>query len=311
MADLHTQIDAQIRPGPEGTPSTPVNRDFAPVAYYFDMALWSSQFNPGYRRLFRAMAGVDFGAMAAAFGVVLAALVAAGRFLTERRRRRPLAAGFCTAATGFSSIGLEMLLLLAFQAVYGYVYQQLAVVIAAFMAGMALGSWLGMVGQASACHPLAAASSSGFSASHPACGGMRVLAITQMLAAAAPLVLLGLFEAMGPAGISNLVASWIAFPALALACGMLGGYEFLIASRIFFAGGAHRPGTLYAFDLAGSCLGAILFSAWLVPVFGFLRTALLSAMVSLAAVAMAMLARSETDPADRTPPACARRTPGR
>jgi spermidine synthase len=309
MADLHTQF----RPGPEGIPPTPVNRDFAPVAYYFDIALWSSQFNPGYRRLFRAMAGVDFGSLSAAFGVVLVALVAGGRFLTERPRRRPFAAGFCTAATGFSTIGLEMLLLLAFQAVYGYVYQQLAVVIAAFMAGMALGSWLGMVGQASACQrPLPGASFRDSSASHPAQRALRVLGLTQMLAAAAPLILLGLFEAMGPAGISNLVASWIAFPALALACGMLGGYEFLIASRIFFAGTAHRPGTLYAFDLAGSCLGAILFSAWLIPVFGFLKTALLSAMVSLAAAAMAMLAGSETNPAESTPQAaCARRTPVR
>jgi predicted membrane-bound spermidine synthase len=127
---------------------------------------------------------------------------------------------------------------------------------------------------------------------------MRVLGLTQMLAAAAPLILLGLFELMGPAGIPSLVASWIAFPALALACGMLGGYEFLVASRIFFAGAAHRPGTLYAFDLAGSCLGAILFSVWLVPVFGFLKTALLSAMVSLAAAAMAMLAGPGIDPAE-------------
>jgi spermidine synthase len=285
MADL----DAQIRPATEGAPSTPVNRDFAPVAYYFDIALWSSQFNPGYRRLFRAMAGVDFGSLTAAFGVVLAAVVVGGRFLTDRRRRRPVAAGFCTAATGFSTIGLEMLLLLAFQAVYGYVYQQLAVVIAAFMAGMALGSWLGLVGQASACQRSRAGASF---------GALRILGLTQVLAAAAPLVLLGLFKAMGPAGISNLVASWIAFPALALACGMLGGYEFLIASRIFFGRTAHRPGTLYAFDLAGSCLGAILFSVWLVPVFGFLKTALLSAMVSLAAAAMAMLAGSETDPAE-------------
>jgi spermidine synthase len=316
MADL----DAQIRPGPEGTPSTPVNRDFAPVAYYFDIALWSSQFNPGYRRLFRAMAGVSFGAMAATGGAVLVLLVAAGRFLTERRRRRQLAAGLCTAATGFSTIGLEMLLLLAFQAVYGYVYQQLAVVIAAFMAGMALGSWLGMVGRdvvllratppsRSGLRSGPRASASDFAAAPnlavtefgmrpTAPGALRILGLTQVLAAAAPLVLLGLFELMGPAGISNLVASWIAFPALAMACGMLGGYEFLIASRIFFAGTAHRPGTLYAFDLAGSCLGAILFSAWLVPVFGFLKTALLSAMVSLAAAAMAMLAGPGTDPAE-------------
>jgi spermidine synthase len=270
MADLNTQM----RPGPGGAKVTPVNRDFAPVAYYFDMALWSSQFNQGYRRLFRTMAGVDFGAMVATFGVVLAALVVGGRFFTEKRYRLQLAAGFCTAATGFTMIGLEMLLLLGFQAVYGYVYQQLALLIAAFMGGMALGTWLGM--------------------RRPAHGGMRVLGITQVLAAAAPLVLLGVFEAVGRAGsTSSLAASRIAFPALALVSGMLGGYEFPVASRMVL-----RPGTLYALDLAGSCLGAILFSVWLVPVFGFLKMALLSAMVSLAAMAMTMLEGSATDPAE-------------
>jgi spermidine synthase len=286
MADLNTQL----RPGA----TTPVNRDFAPVAYYFDIALWSSQFNQGYRRLFRAMAGVDFGVMVAAFGVQLAALVAAGRFLTKSRYRLPLAAGFCTAATGFAMIGLEMLLLLGFQAVYGYVYQQLALLIAAFMAGMALGSWLALLGQASACQlPLA-----GASFLRPAPLGMTALACTQVLSAAAPLVLLALFQAIARAdSTSTLAASRIAFPALALASGTLGGFEFALASRML-----PRPGTLYALDLMGSCLGAILFSVWLVPVFGFLKTALLSAMVSLAAAALAMLAH---------PPSAARRTPGR
>jgi spermidine synthase len=273
-AERMAELDRQIRP----TAATPINRDFAPVAYYFDIALWSSQFNQGYRRLFRTMAGVDFGVMVAVFAVLLAALVVGGRFLTETRHRLQLAAGCCTAATGFAMIGLEMLLLLGFQAVYGYVYQQLAWLIAAFMAGMALGTWLGM--------------------RRAAYGGMRILGITQVLAAAAPLVLLGLFEAIGRADSgTSMAASRMAFPALALGSGMLGGYEFPVASRM-----APRPGTLYALDLAGSCLGAVLFSVWLVPVFGFLKTALLSAMVSLAAAAMAMRAH---------PPAGARRTPGR
>ena len=84
--------------------------------------------------------------------------------------------------------------------------------------------------------------------------------------------------------------SQVAFPLLALCSGMLGGYEFPLASRIFFASGARGgPGILYALDLAGSCLGAMLFSAYLVPVFGFFRTALLSAMVSLAPLVMAIL----------------------
>jgi spermidine synthase len=283
-ADRMAELDMQLRPGPLGTPggapggtqAPPVNRDFAPVAYYFDVALWSSQFNQGYRWLFRTMAGVNFGALLAAFGAVLAALAVGGRFLTARRYRLQLAAGCCTAATGFTTISLEMLLLLGFQAVCGYVYQQLAMVIAAFMAGMALGSWLAM--------------------RRAARGGMRVLAVTQVLAAAAPLVLVGLFETIDRT--SSPAASQIAFPALALVSGMLGGFEFPVAGEIFFAGARTEKGlgTLYALDLAGSCVGAILFSAWLIPLFGFLKTALLSAMVSLAAAAMAMTARSDTDP---------------
>jgi spermidine synthase len=254
--DRLLDLETQLRPGAQ---ATPLNRDFAPVAYYFDAALWSSQFHQGYRRLFQAMASVDFGPLAAVFGAVLAVLVTGGLALRDRRRRLAFVAGFSTAATGFTMIGLEMLLLLAFQAIYGYVYQQLAVVIAAFMVGMALGSWLAM-------RPAAR-------------GGMRVLAATQAMAAAAPLLLLALFQGLG--------AGRMAFPALAVVCGMLGGYEFPVASRI-----VPHPGRLYALDLAGSCLGAVLFSVWFVPVFGFFKTAWLSAMVCAAPAAMALFAGS-------------------
>jgi hypothetical protein len=48
----------------------------------------------------------------------------------------------------------------------------------------------------------------------------------------------------------------------------------------------------------GGMQGAVLFGAWFVPVFGFFKTALLSAMVSLAPAAMAALEDSGTDPAE-------------
>jgi spermidine synthase len=267
MPDRMADLDRQIQPWPE----TPVNRDFAPVAYYFDVALWSSRFNPGYRDLFRAMAGVGFRTTAGAAGVLLLLLVA-------KKRRPQTTAACCTAAMGFTLIGLEMLLLLAFQAIYGYVYQQLAVMIAAFMAGMALGSWLALRA--------------------PVSRGMRALVFLQIGAAIAPLLLCAVFEAAthvtGPAGL--FLVSQVLFPALALCCGMLGGYEFPLAGRIFFSSRRERsPGTLYALDLAGSCLGAVLFSVYLIPVFGFLRTAVLAAMVSLAPAAMAVRPMSEAN----------------
>jgi spermidine synthase len=261
MPDRMADLDRQIQPRPE----TPLNRDFAPVAYYFDVALWSSRFNHGYRDLFRAMAGVGFRWLAGTVGALLLVLVA-------KKRRPQTTAACCTAAMGFTLIGLEMLLLLAFQAIYGYVYQQLAVMIAAFMTGMALGSWLALRA--------------------PAPRGMRTLVLLQLGAAIAPLLLYAVFEA-----VTQVTGGQVLFPVLALFCGMLGGYEFPVASRIFFSssrGGS--PGTLYALDLAGSCLGAVLFSAYFVPVFGFLKTAVLAAMVSLAPAVMAVRPVSEADP---------------
>jgi spermidine synthase len=220
------------------------------------VALWSSRFNHGYRDLFRAMAGVGFRWLAGTVGVLLLVLVA-------KRRRPQTAAACCTAAMGFTLIGLEMLLLLAFQAIYGYVYQQLAIMMAAFMAGMSLGSWLALRA--------------------PASRGVRTLVLLQLGAAIAPLLLCAVFEA-----VTQVTGGQVLFPVLALFCGMLGGYEFPVASRIFFSGSRGRGlGTLYALDLAGSCLGAVLFSVYLIPVFGFLKTALLAAMLSLAAAVIA------------------------
>ena len=280
--DRMADMDTQLRP----LPATPVNRDFAPVAYYFDVALWSSQFNQGYRRLFRAMAEISFETVLATVGVVLALLVAGGRLrwgghrivagqceqtgdknrspIPPRRATVQLAAGFCTAATGFTMIGLEMLLLLAFQAVYGYVYQQLAVLIAAFMAGVALGSWLEL--------------------RRAAHGGMRALAITQVLAAAAPLLLVGLLR-------DNRVGQRRADPAREPECIPCPGAGFRRARRIRVCGCEPdllcrdrdiefcSPSSRHALCArsGGSCLGAVLLSAWFVPVFGFLKTALLSA----------------------------------
>ena len=54
--DRMSQLAEQIRP----TPETPVNHDFAPIAYYFDVALWSTQFNERYREAFANMARIPY-----------------------------------------------------------------------------------------------------------------------------------------------------------------------------------------------------------------------------------------------------------
>jgi spermidine synthase len=158
---------------------------------------------------------------------------------------------------------------LGFQAIYGYVYDQLAILIATFMTGMAVGSWRGLR-RKDGLGP----------------GDMRRLVVIQIVAAVAPLALCLLLEKLFT------VRSALVFPALTFLCGLIGGYQFPLANRVFFSGApAARsgPGTLYALDLAGSCLGAVVFSLWLIPLFGFWATALVIGVVSAAsALALAL-----------------------
>ena len=86
-----------------------------------------------------------------------------------------------------------------------------------------------------------------------------------------------------------LLVAQLAFPALAALCGMLGGYQFPLATEIYLRGGSTQAGlgVLYAVDLLGGCIGALLLSSYLIPVFGFWKTAWLSAAVNLAPTLLA------------------------
>jgi spermidine synthase len=273
MPDRMEQVEEQLRP----LASTPVNRDFAPVAYSFDVVLWSAQFKSGYAGWFRAAAHVPFSSVC---GAVLMVLFAAGMLMTfagGRERRARSAAAFCTAATGFTLMVLQIFLLLGFQSVYGYVYHQLTILIGLGMAGLALGSWFGLR-KISSRHALPC----------------RTMAATQfLLALAAPALMLAvslLDKLSGTA--TTWLAAEIVFPALAAFSGMLGGYQFPVAAEIFLSDRVGRSGlgALYAIDLLGGCAGALLLSSYLIPVFGFWRTAWLCAAINLAPMLLAVWA---------------------
>ena len=270
MPDRIADLDENIQPRSD----TAINRDLAPIAYYFDVELWSTQFNREYQHVFESIARVRFGPLvewAAALLVVIAAVIACWPRSAVRVRG---SAGFSIALAGLTMISLEVLLLLGFQAVYGYVYHQLAILIALFMTGMALGSWWRL-------RRIASSSP----ATSPRSALMQLGGL-QVLAALSPLLLYLFLSSLAGVRSSNVLAlaSQILFPAMALLAGLLGGYEFALATEIFFSD-AQAPqasmGMLYGIDLVGACLGALLLSAFLLPLFGFLKAAAFIAVVNL------------------------------
>jgi spermidine synthase len=297
MLDLETQISP--------VPETPVNRDFAPIAYYFDVALWSGRFDRATAAGFKALAGIEFWKLLVGVSVsflLLAAglrIVAPGFPMASKQvtlatfpsgwdtTTARILAGFCVVAMGFTLIGLEILLLLGFQAIYGYVYYQLAMVIAAFMVGMALGARWATHRQEDVSLTRSERDLAG--ALLPV---VRAVVLLQISAALAPILLYALLASFArvETDLGLYLISRFAFPAIALMTGMMGGYQFPLASRIYFAGEATRsPGALYGLDLLGACVGAVVLSVYLFPVYGFLRSAMLMAAVNFAPAVLAAL----------------------
>lgn len=269
-----------------------VNNDFNPRAYYAGVALWSTRFSPSYRRIFSAVSGLRY-RFASGIVVLLGALLAGVIvWRTRGQKRFRAAAGLCAASMGFTAIGLEVLLLLAFQAVFGYVYNQLALLIAAFMAGVAVGSHAslrGTEGTAGAARDAASAPDGGRNA-------WRTLLWLQLSAAVAPLLLFVCFGlAANTAGAAaRFWASNVLFPVLAILSGAIGGYQFPVASRAFYEttpASGNNAGVVYALDLIGACAGAAVFSAYLIPVFGLFKTAVVIVLANLAPTALLAYSR--------------------
>ena len=270
MPDRLVQVSDQLQP----RATTQINRDFSPIAYYFDVVLWSAQFKPAYALCMRAAGHVEFSIILGSTLIVLLSIATLLAFVPTREQRARAAAGCCMAATGFTLMALQIILLLAFQSIYGYVYHQLAILIALCMAGIAVGSWMGMR-----------------RIRRGNCPPCRAVASTQFLIAMSAPALMLVVSLL--AKLSGTASTWLAaqcvFPALAALCGMLGGYQFPLATEIYLQGisGRRRLGILNAIDSLGGCLGALLLSGYLIPVFGFWKTAGLCAAINLAPTLLA------------------------
>ena len=241
-----------------------INSDLAPISYYYQSLIWLEQLSPWLADL--AQRGMRARACLAA--VPIAAVLA---WLAAHRRNRWLArAAPLVAAGAIGAFGLmtEVVCLLAFQSACGYLYHALGALVASFMAGLALGSWL----------------MGGRRADQRALGRLLVasLATGALMAALLPYLLASLLGAPRLAPVA-LAAT------LALA-GSLVGAVFPVASAIYREqrSGAAAGGAIYAADLVGSAGGAAVAGTAAVPLLGMQGTAFATALLLAVALVLAL-----------------------
>lgn len=212
-----------------------INRDFSPISYFFNSVLWSTKFKGIESRIFSFFSQLrTFWLLD--FPLLLFILLLLVLWLRGRRTNVFLVP---LAVMGFTTIIAEIIVIISFQTLYGYLYHRIALLLASFMIGLFLGALRGK--------------------------RRKTIDVGQLLLIQFGfLVLLLLLSAL-----LKLYPPELAFFIFLLMFGYLGGDLFVISNHLFLKE-KKNYGLGYGLDLLGSFLGALAASSFLIPLVGFI-----------------------------------------
>lgn len=151
-------------------------------------------------------------------------------------------------ATGFTASSIELLLIFLFQVVFGYIYSAIGLIIALFMAGLAIGAFLGK---------------------NIPPGKKSYLSAQSLLAIYA--LLFPLFWKIQTRNSSEFIG-WILLVILILIPAALVGCQYVASTKIYGKNLEHAASVMYAADLLGGALGTVLLTLVLIPFLGINTT---------------------------------------
>jgi len=244
---------------------TPPNDDFCPVTYHYLLRLWLERFGGGALNI-----QLSFRSVLAVIVALMALCGLAGLYMWGRRDKPIWRWGIvgAIAATGVVEMSMELVVIFSFQVIAGSLFYQLGILIALYMGGLAAGGHLGRY-----------MTTNKRRAAIILCATLVGLALSAALMPAVLLWLSGHRE----------LASVVLGTAAAI-LGILGGLHFPTGVAVFALPGqpAQAGATLYASDLAGASVGALLVSTIIIPVAGLLQTCFLVSLISLAGLFLAL-----------------------
>jgi spermidine synthase len=247
-----------------------INRDFRPVGYFYHMLLWLTLFSAGIAMLpYMGMMNIY---ILTGVIIVLFLIVLLIQKLVKASFKMPVALSIAT--TGMSEISFQIITILAFQFLYGYMYYKIGIILASFMLGLVLGSFF-------------------INRRLEGIKDEKALYLkTQAFICIYPLILPLIFIAIAKINLLRpeigkaMEASFVFLPIIA---GFMGGFQFPLANKICLKGPEETgkiTGFLYGIDLLGSCIGGLVVGLLLVPVLGIIETSLVLFIINTLVLAL-------------------------
>jgi spermidine synthase len=252
-----------------------INRDFSPISYYYDMVLWATYFghvNEHIKWVLQRVTKKTLYGTAIAVYLCIVAMGLLGR--KEARRKRSVLVAMAT--TGFSEISFEIIVIISFQILYGYLYYKLGVMVTSFMVGLGVGAVLLSRRLRAIAKPY------------------HTFIKIQLAICLYPLLLPLAFFALHQTTSAPLKAlgSHLVFPLLPIVAGIIGGLQFPLANHIYLEDKesvGRIAGLNYGADMLGSCCGALLVSVFIIPLMGITVACLLVALLNIATLVVLLV----------------------
>jgi spermidine synthase len=249
-----------------------LNRDQQPIAYFLCSRLLGWTSGSPFSGLFDFFEKMKFGNL---LKFIILLLCPAVLWVLLRRQKAPgnFSILLAAASGGFAGLAFEILTIFTFQNIWGYVYQSIGLLIAAFMLGMGLGASL--IGRY-------------LKSKQPSQKKARkILAGDQLLIAIASLTCLPLMAVFAKMAVSSgqiLLFSWLGCMGFLVGAILPLGIHSYGREPI-----AKKAGLLNAADYLGGTIGALVMASFFLPLYGSANSLLLIAIPALAASLLLLL----------------------
>ncbi|MFC1752724.1 hypothetical protein ACFL96_04935 [Thermoproteota archaeon] len=262
---LHRRWSDWFEDSLKQTPDTDTNSLLLPKGLFYSLSYWNNLFSPQLDRLFEIVEKIKLKFLlifVASITILLAILCKAFK------RLKNIVIPYAIFTTGTLGMTFNLIFIFTYQSFYGNVYHHIALLITAFMAGLTLGGWM-------------------MTKRIARIWNKKRYFITFEL----DLILFSLIlvPALLSVGASKLNLSFVFFLLSALS-GLLVGSEFPLANSFYKArSSSQTAGILYALDLAGSWIGAVVVAVFFVPIIGLLETCIFLALLKLSSLILIAL----------------------